>query len=361
VWLTYREDPHVTRLGRRTAGALTTVALAVTLTACGGDEDAPASSSSSGAAADSGPLTLYNAQHDDLIEAMVAGFTEETGFEVEIRSGDDSELANQIVQEGEASPADVFVTENSPSIDLVADEGLLSPVDAETLAQVPGQYSPSSGNWVGFAARSTVFAYAPERLPESELPASLLDLADPAWQGRIGFAPGGADFQAIVSAVLELSGAEATRTWLAGLKANGQAYQGNTAVMQAVNSGELDAGVIYHYYWYKDQAEAGENSDNVRLHYFGNQDPGAFVSVSGAGVLASSDQPDAAQQLVAYLTSPDGQRRSAESTALEYAVGTGVASAEALPPLAELGAPAIDPGELNGPQVIELMQEVGLL
>jgi iron(III) transport system substrate-binding protein len=348
----------VTRLGRRSAGALTTLTLAVTVAACGG-EDTPAASSSS--SSDSGPLTLYNAQHDDLIEAMVSGFTEETGIEVEIRSGDDSELANQIVQEGEASPADVFVTENSPSIDLVAEEGLLSPIEADTLAQVPSQYSPASGDWVGFAARSTVLAYAPERLPEAELPASLLDLADPAWQGRIGFAPGGADFQAIVSAVLELNGEEATRTWLTGLKANGQVYQGNTAVMQAVDSGELDAGVIYHYYWYKDQAESGENSDAVRLHYFGNQDAGAFLSVSGAGVLASSDQQDTAQQLVAYLTSPDGQRRSAESTALEYAVGTDVASADVLPPLAELEAPAIDPGALNGPQVIELMQEVGLL
>jgi iron(III) transport system substrate-binding protein len=342
----------VTTLGRRGATALITLTVALTLAACGSGD-----TTTSG----SGPLTLYNAQHDDLINAMVSGFTEQTGIKVEIRSGDDSELANQIVQEGKASPADVFVTENSPSIDLVAAKGLLSPIDAATLGQVPSQYSPSSGDWVGFAARSTVLAYAPARLTAAELPASLLDLADPKWQGRIGFAPGGADFQAIVSAVLELRGEDATRTWLAGLKQNGQVYQGNTAVMQAVNSGKLDAGVIYHYYWYKDQAESGENSKNVQLHYFGNQDPGAFLSVSGAGVLASSDQQDAAQQLVAYLTSADGQRRSAESTALEYAVGTDVASAGVLPPLAQLQAPAVDPGSLNGPRVIALMQEVGLL
>jgi iron(III) transport system substrate-binding protein len=253
------------------------------------------------------------------------------------------------------------VTENSPSIDLVAEKGLLAPVEESTLAQVPSRYSPADGSWVGFAARSTVFAYNSGKLTEAQLPASLLDLADPAWQGRIGISPGGADFQAIVSAVLELTGQDATRTWLAGLKENAQVYQGNTAVMKAVDQGEIDAGVIYHYYWYKDRAEAGENSSNVELHYFGNADPGAFVSVSGAGVLASSDQAEQAQQLVAYLTSPDGQRRSAESTALEYAVGDGVESAAALPPLEGLDAPEVDPGELNGPEVTELMQEAGLL
>jgi iron(III) transport system substrate-binding protein len=343
----------VTRPGRRGASAIAASILVLTLAACGSGQAAGSAGTQT--------LTLYNAQHEDLVQAMVSGFTEQTGIRVELRSGDDAELANQIVQEGKASPADVFVTENSPSIQLVAGKGLLTPVPASTLAQVPSRYSPASGDWVGFAARSTVLAHNPQRLPEAQLPASLLDLADPAWQGRIGFAPGGADFQAIVSAVLELKGEQATRTWLTGLKRNGKVYQGNNAVMQAVNSGEIDAGVIYHYYWYKDRAESGENSKNVQLHYFGNQDPGAFVSVSGAGVLASSDQQDAAQQLVAYLTSPDGQRRSAASTALEYAVGNGVASAPALPPLDGLQAPVVDPGTLNGPQVTELMQEVGLL
>jgi iron(III) transport system substrate-binding protein len=349
---------YVTRRAHSFATVMTTLTVTALLAGCG---DSGGSGTSAESSSDAGPLTLYNAQHDDLITAMVDGFTEQTGIEVEIRSGDDAELANQIVAEGKASPADVFVTENSPSIDLVSEAGLLAPVEQATLAQVPSRYSPSDGSWVGFAARSTVLAYNSGKLTEAQLPASLLDLADPAWKGRFGIAPGGADFQAIVSAVLALRGEDATRTWLAGLKANAQVYQGNTAVMTAVNQGEIEAGVIYHYYWYKDRAESGDNSTDVELHYFGNQDPGAFVSVSGAGVIASSDQPDEAQQLVAYLTSADGQRRSAESTALEYAVGDGVASADALPPLDGLQAPEVDPGTLNGPKVTELMQEAGLL
>ncbi len=131
--------------------------------------------------------------------------------------------------------------------------------------------------------------------------------------------------------------------------------------MKAVDEGEVPVGVMYHYYWYRDQAENGLIGDDAELHYFGNQDPGAFVSVSGAGVLASSDRAEDAQRLVAYLTARAAQEKLADSSALEYAVGTGVDSAEALPPLAELDAPEVDPGELSSPEVTALMQEVGLL
>ena len=214
---------------------------------------------------------------------------------------------------------------------------------------------------MGFAARSTVLIYNPAEVAEGELPASMLDLAGPAWEGRVGIAAGGADFQAIVSAVLALEGEEATREWLTGLERNSEVYASNTAVMKAVDEGEVPVGITYHYYWFRDQAQNGLIGDDAKLHYFGNSDPGAFLSVSGAGVLASSDQPEEAQRLVAYLTSKAAQEKLAESSALEYAVGTGVASAEALPPLAELGAPDVDPGSLNAPLVTELMQEVGLL
>ncbi|MGY1695995.1 iron ABC transporter substrate-binding protein [Geodermatophilus sp. SYSU D00814] len=340
----------MTRPGRATAAALTAVCLSGALAACG-----------SAGAADADTLTVYSAQHESLVRTMLEGFTEETGIEVEFRDGNDAELANQIVQEGEASPADVFLTENSPSIAVLDREGLLAPLEQETLDQVGEQFRPSSGTWTGFAARSTVLVYDPTALPEDQLPASILDLADPAWEGRIGIAAGGADFQAIVAAVLALRGEEATRAWLEGLERNAAVYQSNTAVMVAADEGEIDAGVMYHYYWYRDQAEGGLKGDDARLHLFGNGDPGAFLSTSGAGVLASSDQQDDAQRLVAYLTAPEAQARLAESTALEYAVGVGVPSAEALPPLDTLGAPAVDPASLDQEQVTELMQEVGLL
>jgi iron(III) transport system substrate-binding protein len=244
---------------------------------------------------------------------------------------------------------------------LVADKGLFAGLDADTLAQVPPAYVSSTKDWVGFAARSTVLAYNPARQPAAGLPKSIMDLADPAWKGQVGIAAAGADFQAIVSAVVELKGAAAAEAWLRALKANAKIYRSNVAVMAAVNSGEVKTGVMYHYYWYKDRAESGQNSKNVELHFFGGKDPGAFVSTSGAGVLKSSKHAEDAQKLVNYLTGRAGQDALVASDALEYPVGTGVAANPALKPLSELDPPPVDIGALNGPEVVTLMQRVGLL
>lgn len=338
----------------RRLGALIAVVISCVLvvTGCG---------SSSKSADDKPTLTLYNAQHQDLMKLMVDGFTRSTGIKVEMRSGSDFELANQIVQEGTSSPADVFVTENSPAMSMVDTKGGFTFAGDQAIANVPAAFVPSSKNWVGFAARSTVLAYNPQTLPEADLPKSILELADPKWKGRVGIAANGADFQAIVSAVLALNGEQATETWLKGLKQNAKIYQGNVPVMKAVNAGEIDTGIIYHYYWYKDQAESGANSENVKLHFLGNKDAGAFVSTSGAGVVKSSKHVDAARQFVAYLNGPEGQKILAQSNALEYAVGNGMASNSRLKPFAELQPPAIDIGALNGPLVVELMQEAALL
>lgn len=338
------------RQSRSVVAAIVAVAAALVATACGtGSGSAP------------GELTIYNAQHEDLVTAMVDGFTKETGIKVNIRSGKDFELANQLVQEGPASPADVFLTENSPAMSLVESKNLFAKIDDATLTQVPAQFVPSSHNWTGFAARSTVLAYNAKALTPAQLPASILDLAAPQWQGKIGIAAAGADFQAIVSAVLELKGEPATQQWLAGLKSNAKIYQSNGAVLNAVDAGEIQAGVLYHYYWYKDRAESGANSHNTELDFFGDKDPGGFVSVSGAGVLKSGKNQAQAQQLVRYLTGHNGQQILADSTALEYAVGNDVTPNPRLKPLSELDPPALDMSKLNGPKVVELMQKAGLL
>ncbi|SFP23320.1 iron(III) transport system substrate-binding protein [Mesorhizobium sp. NFR06] len=311
-------------------------------------------------AADQG-IIVYNAQHESLAKEWAKGFTKETGIKVTLRNGGDSDFSNQIVAEGAASPADVFLTENSPAMALVEAAGLFAPVDADTLAQVPQEYQPSSGKWVGVAARSTVFAYSKDKLKEGQLPKSLLDLADPSWKGRWAASPSGADFQAIVSALLQLKGEAATADWLKAMKENFTAYKGNSTVMKAVNAGEIDGGVIYHYYYFGDQAKTGENSKNVGLHYFKNQDPGAFVSVSGGGVLASSKHPKEAQAFLKWVTGKGGQDVLKTGTSYEYAVGKGAQSNPKLVPLPDLQAPKIDPATLNSKKVIDLMTQAGLL
>ena len=236
-----------------------------------------------------------------------------------------------------------------------------TPVGADTLAQVPANFRAADGNWIGIAARSTVFAYNKTKLAEADLPKSLLDLADPAWKGRWAASPAGADFQAIVSALLQLKGDTATEAWLKAMKANVVPYRGNGAALKAVNAGQVEGAVIYNYYFFGDQARTGENSNNTALYYFRHQDPGAFVSMSGGGVLASSKHQADAQAFLKWITGKGGQDVLKTGDSYEYAVGAGAASNPKLVPLPELEAPAIEPSTLNSKKVTDLMTEAGLL
>lgn len=331
-------------------------AAAVALLAACGSPAAPA-----GAPAAPVPLTLYSAQHQEIAQAWVDEFTEQTGIPVTIRRGGDFELANQIVAEGDSSPADVFITENTPALSLLSSKGRLAPLDDATTTQVPAQYRSGAGDWIGVAARSTVLVYNPTLVRPDQLPASIMDLALPPWKDAVGVAAGGADFQAIVSAVYAVEGDQKAGEWLEGLKTNAHVYQNNVAIMKAVNAGDIPAGVIYHYYWYKDQAEGGAGSSNTRLEFFGNKDAGAFLSVSGAGVVNTTKNAAEAQQLVAFMSGTRGQEILASTDALEYTIGDGVPANAKLKPFAELDPPTVDLNTLNGPKVITEMQRVGFL
>ncbi|WP_140416515.1 extracellular solute-binding protein, partial [Arthrobacter globiformis] len=187
--------------------ALAGIAIAATaalgLSACGSNT-APAASPSADPA--KGEITVYNAQHESLTKEWADAFTTETGIKVTLRQGSDTEMSNQIIQEGAASPADVFLTENSPAMAQVENAGLFADVDKATVAQVPAEFRPSTGKWTGIAARSTVLVYDKNKISEDKLPKSMLDLAKPEWKGKWGASPSGADFQAIVSALVELKG-----------------------------------------------------------------------------------------------------------------------------------------------------------
>ncbi|WP_336648006.1 iron ABC transporter substrate-binding protein [Microbacterium sp. MMO-10] len=345
---------------RLLSAAAAASAVALALTACSGGGSTPAASTGGDDLAGQ-TITIYNAQHEELTKSWTDAFTKATGIKVQVRNGDDTEMSQQLIQEGDRSPADVFLTENSPSMSAVEKAGLFTSPGDEALKNVPTKYRPSSGKWVGIAARSTVFAYNTSKLTEAQLPKSLMDLADPSWKGRWAASPSGADFQAIVSALVQLKGADAAEEWLKAMKTNSVAYKGNSTAMKAVNAGEIDSAVIYHYYWFGDQAATGENSKNVQLHYFKNQDPGAFVSVSGGGVLKSSKHQAAAQKFLAFVTGAEGQKILQTGTSFEYPVGSGVAANPKLVPLEDLQAPTIDPATLNSKQVTDLMTQAGLL
>lgn len=332
----------------RIAAALSVIAVVASATACSSDGQGD-------------ELLIYNAQHESLTKEWIDAFTKETGIKVTYRQGGDTELGNQLIAEGDASPADVFLTENSPAMAAVEQAGLFADVDAATVEQVPAPYRPSTNKWTGVAARTTVFVYNTTRLREDQLPRSIMDLQQPGWKGRWGAPPAKADFQAIVSAMLQLTGEQDTAAWLAGMKTNATILQDNIATLRAANDGEIDGGIIYHYYWFRDQAKAKEISANTALHYFRNEDPGAFISISGGGVLASSTKQDQAQQFLKFITSRAGQEVLEKGTSFEYPVASGVPANPALPALDTLQAPAVDPSTLDAAKVTDLMTKVGLL
>ena len=332
----------------RVAAVLSIVTVVASATACSSDEQ-------------SDELLIYNAQHESLTKEWIDAFTKETGIKVTYRQGGDTELGNQLIAEGDASPADVFLTENSPAMAAVEDAGLFADVDAATVEQVPAEYRPSTNKWTGVAARTTVFAYNTQKLQLGELPRSIMDLQQPEWKGRWGAPPPKPDFQAIVAAMLQLTGEEATSAWLTGMKTNATLLQDNIATLRAVNDGEIDGGIIYHYYWFRDQAKTKEISANTALHYFRNEDPGAFISISGGGVLESSKKKDQAQQFLKFVTSKAGQEVLEKGTSFEYPVASGVPANPALPALDTLQAPKVDPSTLDAAKVTDLMTKAGLL
>jgi iron(III) transport system substrate-binding protein len=350
--------------GRRSAGALCAVAVLVVLAAiasgCGSSSSTSSATGADGASG--GTLTLYSAQHEQMTNALAKAFEKQSGATVRVRFGEDEGLANQIVQEGSASPADVLLTENTPPLELLSEKGLLANVSAPTLAQVPSRYDSKSGQWVGVAARETVLIYDPRKISASELPKSILDLAKPEWKGKLAIAPSEPDFVPIVSAIDKLDGRAATTSWLEGFAANAKRYDDNEGIVAAVEAGQVDAGVINHYYWFEQRAEVGAAKVHSKLYYFGHEDPGALVNISGAGALKSSHDPALAQKFLAFLASKQGQNAMTHSGDWEYPLLAGVAAPPGLVPFSKLEAPDVGPADLgDGSVPLQLMQQAGLL
>jgi iron(III) transport system substrate-binding protein len=308
-------------------------------------------------------LTLYSAQHPQVDAMLTAEFTKETGIKVLVREGEGPDIAAQILQEGADSPADVFLTENSPELNLLDEKGLLAPVDPATLKQVPGPYSAADGHWLGVLARENVLAYNPALILETALPASLLDLAKPEWKGKLGFAPSDADFLPLVSAVIKQYGKTEALAWLNGLKANGTVYQDDEGAVAAVARGSVAVAIINNYYWYRLETDLGPEKIDSRIYHFKDGDIGGLINISGAAVLKSSKNPAAAQRFLAFLVSPKAQSMLGKSDIdYEYPLRPGVPPNAKLTPFKDLQPPAINVSQLGDDQAAgALLQQAGLI
>jgi iron(III) transport system substrate-binding protein len=347
---------------RPTTAALATVVLAtLALAGCGSSSSDGGNTGKPGAGQS---ITLYNGQHEQTTDKLVAGFEKQTGIKVNVRNDDEDVFDDQILTEGSHSPADVIYTENTPALQFLQNHQLLAPVEKSTLANTPSTYNSPQGDWLGVSARVSVLIYNPSLISKSELPTTALAMGDPQYKGKLAIAPGETDFQPIVTSMIKQYGTTRTLTWLKALKANAgsHSYPDNETITSDVNSGKVAFGVINQYYWYRLGAEIGTSHYHSQITYFAAGDPGYVLDVSGAAILASSKHQAAAQEFLAYLNSKAGQQIIATSDSFEYPIASGVTRGGPETPFSKLQPNPIDLAQLgDGQAAVELMKQAQLL
>jgi len=326
--------------------ALPLLLVATAMVACSGD----------------GGLTLYSGRAEFQVKPVLEQFTKATGVKVRARYGASAELAAQIAEEGSGTRADVFWAQDAGALGAVDELGLFAPAPEAARAAVDQRFRAPDGTWVGVSGRARVVVYDPRKVPASELPSSVFNLTEPKWKGRIAIAPTNGSFQAFVTAMVITNGEPRTRQWLSGIKANEpKTYASNDLIVKAVNDGQVDVGLVNHYYLFQLQAEIGADKLVARNHYTAGTDPGALVNVAGVGILKSSKHQADAARLVEYLLSEPAQRHFTEHN-FEYPLIPGVPTAAGLPPLQPNQGPSINLGDLGDlDHTLDLLRQAALL
>ncbi|HEV2062613.1 MAG TPA: iron ABC transporter substrate-binding protein [Solirubrobacteraceae bacterium] len=320
---------------------------AIALAACGGDDESDA-------------LVVYSGRNEELVGDLLEQYQQDTGAKIEVRYGDSSDLAATLLEEGGNTPADVFLSQDAGALGAVENEGLLAPLPRSILEQVEPRFRSEEGRWVGLTGRSRVIAYDKRELKPSELPQSVFDVPGEKWEGRVGWAPTNPSFQSFVTAMRELAGEERTRRWLEAMVADDtKVYPNNISIRDAIANGEIDIGLINHYYVAEAVAEEGE--DYPVGVFFPPNDLGSLINVSGAAILEPSEKDAQARKFIDYMLSRQGQRYYADVTK-EYPLAAGVRPDPALEPFDRIQAPEIDLADLDGLQeTVKLLQETGAL
>ena len=340
------------RLTAVAAGAMPALVFALLTSGCG--------TSGSGTT-----IILYSAQHEQTTDAMIAAFTKQTGIHVRVEQNDEDVLTAQIEEEGELTPADVFYTENSNWLEQLGDQHMLAKVAPATLAAVPKQDDAANGDWVGVSARISVLIYNTSKLKPSELPKSVMELADPRWRGKLEIAPGETDMWPVISSIVRSYGRRAALRWLIGLELNAEGNDqvpDNETITSDVSQGTIDMGLINHYYYYRLMAEIGKKAIKANIAYFAPRNPGYVEDISGAAILKTSKHQAADREFLKFLTSRAGQEVLAHSNSFEYPIRPGVAANPELTPLSRLQPTNFTPAQLGtGLNAKELLEESGLL
>ncbi len=301
-------------------------------------------------------LVLYSGRAEELVQPLIDQFETESGISVEVRYASSAELAAQILEEGENSPMDVFFAQDAGALGAVSKAGLFEKLPDNIFGAVDFSYSSKDQLWVGVSGRARIFSYNPAKV--SEIPVSVFDLADPIWKGRIGIAPTNASFQSFVTAMRVSAGEEKTLEWLVAMKEHAVLFEKNGAILEAVETGVVDAGLINHYYYFERGNEVGFENLTSKIGHFQSGDVGNLINVAGVGIRNTNT---ATVKFVEYLLSQTGQKYFADKTG-EYPLIDGIAPAFDLAPLRELPAPKIDLSDLDSlSETLDLIREAGLI
>ncbi|MEX0665869.1 MAG: iron ABC transporter substrate-binding protein [Acidimicrobiia bacterium] len=330
--------------------ALTLVLAVATLVAAVG----PAS------AGTGGTLTVYSGRTSELIQPLLDEFSADTGVEIEVRYGDSADLALLIDEEGDQTPADVFISQSPGATGYLDGIDRLRKIDQDVLDLVDPRYHAADGRWTGVSGRVRVLVYNTDLVKRGDLPDSVFALTKPKYEDQVAVAPTNGSFQDFVTAMRELEGEKRTKKWLAGMEANGaRAYASNSAIVEAVGRGEVPMGLVNHYY--AALAKAADPSTPVENHVFANEDVGSVILVTAAAVIDQTDDRKLAERFVRYLLSKAAQTHLAEDE-FEYPLARGVKALGDLPPLSKVDAPQLDLSTLGGGllRTRELIAESGL-
>jgi len=287
------------------------------------------SDTESAASNNSEPVTLYSERSKDLIQPIIDQYETETGNKVEVRYGDDGELVALLNEEGDKTPADVFLSKTPGAIGVLEQNDHLTEISENTLSLVEETVKDKEGLWVGISGRQRVLVYNTDLLTVDELPETIFELTEPEWKGKLGLAPNNGSFRDFVTAMRTSIGEEKTAEWLAGIAANEpETYPKNGPIIDAVGIGEVEVGLVNHYYNFRELEENPEHKG--ANHQFPASDPGSFLMISAATKLKATDNTDAADELIKWLLGEDAQRYFADET-FEYPLANGVAPAANIP------------------------------
>ncbi len=340
-----------------TKQAWTLAVLLALLGACAPPQDGgePASETTAAAAPSEDVVVVYSGRNKSLIGPLLERYT---GAKVEVRYAGTAELAATLLEEGDVTPCDLFIGQDAAALGALSARGLLKPLPEDVLARVPARYASPQGDWVGLSGRARTVVYNTERVRVEDLPQSLEEVGDERYRGRFGIAPVNASFQAHMAVYYAVHGAEATTELLQSIAANEpQRYPKNSPIVEAVLRGEIDWGLVNHYYLWR---ALKEDPDAPGANYLMPEgEVSSFVNLAGAGVI--DDRP-AVLDLVAFLVSDEAQRFFAEET-YEYPLVEGVEASVDLEPLGEQMSGQIDFGAVSDAlePTLELIASTGVL